>query len=475
MRHPVIQQVESAKGALLLLLALLAGCGGSGAEKAPERRPPLVEAVAARAGTLPLEETVNGVVKARNQLAVRPEIAAPIVAVMVRSGEAVERGQPLVRLQDDELREQLRQAEAGVRLAEAAAAEARARTAEIEARVRRTRKLSEDELISAQELESQEAQLTASRASADLEAARVEQAEATADERRSALAKTTVRAPVSGHVGQRRAEVGMRADPSTVLFVVGDLDEVMIEVPLTESMLDRVGEGMTVIVEPRGAESRPIEATLSRVSPFLAEESFTTVGEIDVDNREGRLRPGMFVTVRILYGESRRATLVPASAVWEDPESGDRGVFVVEDAAGLTPPAAGAVGVPGEATPIAFRRVEVLAEGGGTMGVDRVGEGDWVVVVGQHLLHERARDEESRRGDDAGAGGPVTALGRVRPTSWERIQGLQSLKREDLLAGFMDKQQKVAAALGAEIPESEDEVERVLGEAGTGAGAAGGE
>jgi RND family efflux transporter MFP subunit len=474
MRHPVIQQVESVKGASLLLLALLGGCGGRGEETPPERPPPLVEAVEARTGTLPLEETVNGFVKARNQTAVLPEIAAPIVEVMVQSGEAVERGQPLVRLRDDELREQLRQAEAGVRLAEAAAAEARARVAEVEARVSRTRTLAREELVSAQELEVQEAQLAALEASADTEAARVEQAEATAGERRSALAKTVVRAPLSGHVGQRRAEVGMRAEPSTVLFVIGDLDEVMVEVPLTESMLDRVDAGMTVSIEPRSAEDEPIRATLSRVSPFLAEESFTTVGEIDVDNRGGRLRPGMFVTVRILYGESRRATLVPASAVWEDPQSGDRGIFVVADPAGLESPAEATLGTPVEATPIAFRPVEVLAEGGGTMGVGNLDEGDWVVVVGQHMLHERARDEAGRRDGDAASGPATTALGRVRPTSWERIQGLQSLQREDLLAGFLDKQQKVAAALGAEIPESEDEVDRVLGKA-AGATAAGGE
>ncbi len=458
-----------------LASALLAACGGGGGETASERPPPLVEAVQARAGTLPLVETVNGVVKARNQVAVRPEIAAPITEVLVESGDAIARGQPLVRLKDDEPREQLRQAEAGVRLAEAAEAEARARVAEAEARIRRTRALAAEELVSAQELETQEAQLTALRASAELAAARVEQAQATADERRSALSRTVVRSPVAGRVGQRVAEVGMRADPGTVLFVVGDLDQVKVEVPLTEGMLDRVDEGMPVVVEARGEGREPIRAALSRISPFLAEESFTTVGEIDVDNALGRLRPGNFVTVRILYGESRRATLVPASAVWEDPGSGRRGVFVVKDG-GLEAPAAGAVGVPGEATPTVFRPVEVLAEGGGTVGVGGVREGEWVVVVGQHLLRERVRDRERRGGETATGSetGSTTAHARVRPTSWQRVQELQGLQREDLLAGFLDKQRKVAAALGAEIPESEDAVDRVLREADAANAAKGG-
>ena len=459
MRRSVIPLIST-----LLAGALLAAC--SGQDKAPaERRPPLVEAVAARAGTLPLTETVGGVVRAQNQVAVRPEISGMVVEVMVKSGEAVERGQPLVRLDGSELQEQLRQAEAGVRLAEASAAEARARVAELEARVSRSRTLAAEELVSAQELETQEAQLAALQASAELSQARVEQARATAAEGRSALAKTVVRSPVSGHVGQRRAEVGMRAGTDTALFVVGNLDQVMVELPLTERMMDHVEQGMPVIVEPRGANREPIRAELSRVSPFLAEDSFTTIAEVDVDNSGGRLRPGNFVTARILYGESRQATLVPASAVWKDPQTGRQGAFVIEDAGDLEAPAEGPAEASETAKTIVFRSVERLAEGGGTIGVDAVRDGEWVVVVGQHLLAELARDEARRQGPE-GAGGPMSGAARVRPTSWERVQELQGLKREDLLAGFLEKQQKVAAALGAEIPESEAEVDRVLGRTG---------
>ena len=47
---------------------------------------------------------------------------------------------------------------------------------------------------------------------------------------------------------------------------------------------------------------------------------------------------------------------------------------------------------------------------------------------------------------------------------------LQDLQDEDLLEGFLDKQRKISAALGAEIPVSEDVVNRVLGEAADGTG-----
>jgi HlyD family secretion protein len=439
-----------------LLLSLLA-CGPQATQESAPRLAPFVEAVRARFGALPIEETVSGRVRARNQVAVRPEISGRVVEVLVRSGQAIEKGEPLVRLDAGEVRERLRQAEADVRLARAAAAAARARVAELQALVARTRALAAEKLVAAQELETQEAQLDALRATADEAEARVEQAKATVEERRSALDKTVVRAPLAGRVGDREAEVGMLVDPSTVLFLAGDLNELIVEVNLTEAMLARgVESGLPVVIETRGGSGVTLEAELSRISPFLAEQSFTALGEIDVENREGRLQPGMFTTVRILVGQSRQATLIPVTALWEDPVAGQRGVFVVEETAGLETPAEATTDTPDETRPVAFRHVEVLAEGHGAVGVRGLDAEAWVVTVGHYLL-----GEELQAADRDAA--PVVA--RVRPVPWDRVLALQDLQDEDLLEGFLDKQRKVAAALGADIPESEDAVEQVLAEA----------
>jgi len=447
--------------AVLPSLGCLGGGSASGGEGEKAAPPPAVEAVQARRGQLPLEERVSGIVRAENQVAVRPEIESRVVEVLVRSGDSVRRGQPLVRLDESLLRDQLRQAEASVRLEEASAKGARARVAELRAQALRARELASQELISRLTLETLEAQLDAAQAAADEGAARVEQARATVEERRSALDKTIVRSPVAGRVGDRRVEVGMLVDPATILFLAGDLRSLIVEVNLTEAMLTRgVEPGLPVLVETREEGGEPVRAQLSRISPFLAEQSFTALGEIDVQNRDGRLRPGMFATVRILVGQSREATLVPVSAVWEDPASGERGVFVVDEATGLETPR-GAVGeVPSEARAVSFLPLEIVAEGRGAAGVEGLDDGAWVVTLGQNLL-----------GSELWAGGIDEAdrRARVRPVAWERVVELQDLQDEDLLEGFLDKQRKVAAALGSEIPESEDVVERVLAEAAAGA------
>ena len=429
---PFVALIETS--AVMVTTALFLSACGSGdksAEQAADRPAPPVEALQARSGTLPLEERLNGVVKARNQVAVRPKISAHVVEVLVNSGQQVERGQALVRLDDDAVREQLRQAEANFRLTEAAERESQARLAELEAQVVRSRALAEQELVSDLDLETLEARLNAAVASAEQAAARVDEARATVDERKADLDRTVVRSPLTGNLGRRRVEVGMGVDPDTVLFQVGSLDRVMVEVPLTEHMLSFLQPGQTALVSPRDSDVEPLRAELSRISPFLEGGSFSTVGEIDVEDHDGRLRPGMFVRVDLLYGETAEATLVPSSALWDDPRTGLMGVYVIENLGNDPPPE-----LSERAYAVELRTVEVLATGRSSVGLRGVEPEEWVVTVGQHLL--------------AGENAPSA---RVRPTTWERVADLQGLQREDLLRGFLDKQKRLAQTLGAGIPD----------------------
>lgn len=463
-------------GLLAAALVLVVACGDDGPEASSdgaERTTPAVEVLQARSGGLPLEEELNGVVKARNQVPIRPEIEATVTQVLVRSGETVRAGQPLVRLDAEGLDDQLRQAQASTRQAEADAAEALAQVAEIEAMVTRTRALHTEGLVSDMELETQEAQLAAARARASSAQAQVEAARAGTQERRTETGKTVVRSPIAGRVGQRNVEVGMLVDPSSVLFLVGDFDQLIVEVPLTERLLSRVDEGTPVEITAEALGDEPVRASLDRISPFLEAESFSTTAEIDLDGRtggNGRLRPGMFVGVTVLYGESEQATLVPASALWEDPQSGDLGVYAIAGAANLSPEVASGATISSEAYEFELLPVTVRAAGEATVGVSGLEPDRWVVTVGQQLLADSGRGERGGRGSGPAAGdqladgatGPPRA--RVRGADWDNVMSLQQLQREDLLQGFLDKQRTVARELGSDIPDRPEVVDEVLAE-----------
>lgn len=406
---------------LFLASTVFTGCTSEEAAPAEASTVPYVEIVQAGEGALPLEERVSGIVKAENQVAIRPEVEGSIVEVLARNGETVKKGQPLVRLDAHALSSQVREAEAAARLAEASAAEELARVREIEARVARARSLADENLVSAQDLETLEAQLAAARASADQATARVDQEAANLAETRRELERTTVRAPISGTVGRRDAEVGMFAGPSDVLFVIGNLDELIIEIPLTEEMLRSVKKGQAVRILSPVLDGGSMMATIARISPFLETSSMSTVGEIELRNPGGKLQPGMFVEVDLLYGESEEATIVPTSALWEDPRTGTMTIWVASEPANDSD---------GAMAKLERREVTVLGEGPVSAAVTGVRPDEWTVVIGQHLLEGEAVDA------------------RVRVTTLERVERLQRLQREDLLKDYLARQQELARKLG---------------------------
>jgi len=373
-------------------------------------------------------------VQARNQVSIYPEITARVEDVLAQSGDFVERGQPLVRLRDRTYREQVRQAEANVSIQRAQVRQAQAQLSELQSELRRIEQLADREFSSRQQLEALQAQVEGAEADVAAAEAQVEQAESTLSERQADLAQTVVRSPVTGRIGRRDVEIGQRVDGSSRLFDVGDLSFVRVRVSLTDEMLSRIQEGQTAQITSEMLPDTTITAQVSRISPFLDENSFSTDAEIDIPNEGNLLRPGMFVNVAVLYGESQQATLIPNSALYEDPGTGAVGVFLASSLGTEIEPDEPRDGFPTELTeptPVSFQEVDVIAEGRAATGIRGVGQNAWVVALGHDLLNMNL--------DEA-----VDA--RTRALSWERVLGLQELEERDMLIEFMERQQRMAEA-----------------------------
>lgn len=422
---------------LPFIMVVLVSCSGESEEQQQGDRQasmaniPAVEAVQARFGSLPLSERLSGTVIANNQVQLFPEISGRVAQVLVQNGDKVEEGDPLARINDTQFREQVQQAEAGLSISRAQLKQAQSRLNELEAQYKRTKVLSEKELSSDLEMERLEAQLQSAQADVELAEAQVKQAESTLQERQDQLAKTVIRAPINGTVGQRNAEVGMQVNTGTRLFTIGDLDRLRIEVVLTENMLSNVEVGQTARIYVGGGSninnaSDVLTAELSRISPFLNPVTRSTEAEIDVVNPGNMLRPGMFVAVDILYGESQQATLIPTSALYTNPTTGDEGVFVAttlgSEVEAIEPDSS--EGPPALTQPIdvEFKPIEVIAEGRMELGISGIEPGSWVITVGQNLLSQ-GRNQA-----------------RVRTSTWERILSLQQLQRQELLQQVLDQQ-----------------------------------
>lgn len=387
---------------------------------------PSVEAVQAQFGSLPLQERLSGVVRAQKQVDIYPRITAPIEEIYKQDGEPVEEGEPLVKLRDREFSERVRQAEANLRINQARVKQAEAALNEAQSQLRRQTILAERELSSEIEIERLEAQLQSAEANYELTLAQLEQSESTLAEQQELLGQTIVRSPLTGTAGQRNADVGMQATTTTRLFTVGDLNDAKVTVNLTERMLGYIEMGQRAVIRSENMTDRVLESTVSRISPFLGMESFSTEAEIDIENTRNLLMPGMFVTVDVMYGESEQATIIPLSAIYRHPRTGETGVYVAPEFGAETDPVeeVDSANPPPLSSPtmVEFVGIEIVAQGRETAGVVGIQSGDWIVTVGQNLLIN----------NEAGTA-------RIRATSWNRIIEMQQMQPKDLLRDIMNE------------------------------------
>lgn len=387
---------------------------------------PLVEIVKAREGNLPLQERLTGGVRARNQTDIYPEIGGRIVEVRVNNGDRVSRGEVLVRLRDDEYRDRLRQSRHDLEVVQAQLRQAEARLRRLQAQYRRTKELVELELEAEIQLETLEADIQEAEASIDLARAQLRRAEAQIEEQANALENTVVTAPIHGVVGNRNAEIGMRVDTGTRLFEIGDTTNMQVTLTLTERLSNRLRRGDGVEIHSPYLEE-PIVSSIRRLSPFLDPVTHSTVAEVEVGNPDGRLQPGMFVSVDVFYGESEEATIVPTAALYENAASGVVGAYVadLDGSQGVfrSPPNPDEEARPQRLgpVPIHFVPVEVVTDGRALASVRGLaGLGTWVVINGQNQLAEWESEEAY-----------------IQKADWEQVLRLQRLQTRDLLPGLV--------------------------------------
>jgi len=385
---------------------------------------PAVEAVKARYGSLPLTQRLSGIVEAKNQIAIYPEISAVIEEVYVKDGYSVKKGDPLVRLRAKEFKERLNQADAGYQIAVAQLKQAEARFSEIKSELRRTESLYEQGLSSPTELETMQSRAISAEADVSLAKARVKQAEATVEERNESLSQTIVKSPITGSVGNRNAEIGMLVTANTRLFTLGQLENVRVKVILTDRMLNFIKEGQRVEIGGDNGSPDVLNAELSRISPFLNPVTHSTEAEIDLENPDKILKSGMFVTVDIFYGESEQATLIPLSALYENPTVGGTGVYITDETLIDEPKRndqeSKSVAL---SNPVEFKfiPVDIIAKGRMEAGIRGIDPEKWVITLGQNLL------------------GGEQGKARVRTVNWMWIEKLQTLQREDLIESLMKR------------------------------------
>ncbi len=135
------------------------------------------------------------------------------------------------------------------------------------------------------------------------------------DEAKLNLDYTKIRSPIEGRVGERRAKIGERIQPTDKLFSVVNNSQVIAVIYVPEKNLNQVKVGQQALVYSDHLKGIVFKGWIKRISPVIDPASGTFKVTVGVKNRKKLLRPGMFVNIRIIIDTHKQVILVPKTAV----------------------------------------------------------------------------------------------------------------------------------------------------------------
>lgn len=324
-----------------------AGRGGRGV------RPPMpVEFATVKRAPVAEQVLVVGNLIGAATVQVVPKVNGRVQSVNVKLGDPVRRGQLIAKVEDNEIQEQVRGAEASFQVAQATIRQRDADLKLAKTNLDRSRSLVERQLLPQQTFDDTQARYEAAVAQLDLARAQFEQAKARLDELRITLANTRIPSPVDGFVGKRFVDPGAFVGPNSPVAAVVDIRTVRMVANLVERDVKRVGPGTPATVEVDAFPGESFAGKVSRVAPIFDPATRTAEMEIEVANPGFRLKPGMYARVNLTVETRANALTVPRNAIVTF--EGREGVFVAGPSS--APAGGGSGGVASQGTAGAGRQ-----------------------------------------------------------------------------------------------------------------------
>jgi len=286
----------------ILALLLLAACKAKAAGPGGGGMPPMpVEVSVAQRDTVVDAIAATGQIEAIQQIDLRPEVEGRIVDILVREGQEVEKGTPLFKVDDAELKAQVARAAADRDLARQA--------------LERTKRLLAENASSAADLEKAEA--TARGADAQLELLQIR------------LDRSVVRAPFGGVVGQRYVSLGDYVNSATKLMAVHTVTPQYAVLEVPERYASQLRRGQLVSFQVAALPGRNFSGEVIFVDPVVELPARTILIKAVVPNPRRELASGMFIEARLATAIRPNAVVVPEDAIL--PLQGATFVWVVKE------------------------------------------------------------------------------------------------------------------------------------------------
>lgn len=352
----------------------------------------------------------------KSQFNIAPKVSGKLKKLFVDIGDPIRNGQVIAQLDDEEYQQQVAQAEADLKMARANLEDVQNSLELARKELERAETLYKKGILSDAQFDSTRAQFNAQQSRFKVASAQVANREAALETARTRLSYTKIVASWEKgsnirYVGERYVDEGALLSVNTPIISVIEIQPIIAVIYVTDKEYFRIKPGQAVRVNSSAFPGQSFTGQVARVAPLLKETSRQARIEIEIDNEEGLLKPGMFVNAEIEFAKRDNTRIVPFSSLVT--RGGAQGIFVAdlqERKAYFRPVTPGI---------IEGDRAEIL-EPDGLSG--------YVVTLGQHLLQDGMSiilpEDRAQAGDQPKkAGGKPGAKPGFKPGSKPGSEG----------------------------------------------------
>jgi RND family efflux transporter MFP subunit len=376
----------------------------SGAASGAGGAPVSVSSVRAQQREVDVVLEATGTVTALNSVDVRPQVSSTIMKVHIREGQFVKQGQLLFTLD-------ARNDEVNLTKAKAQLAKDMASLADAQRQLARSRDLFAQNFISQGAVDTNQTLVEAQQAVVASDRAAIEAAQV-------GLSYTRIVAPSAGRAGAINVFAGSSVQPTgAVLVTITQLDPIAVTFSLPQRNLGdalatlRAGGGKVTAVLPENAGT--VTGKLKFVDNAVDAASGTVRVKAEFANKDDRLWPGAFVTIRLAVQTLAGASVIPQAAVIQSPRG--KVVYVVD-----------------AGSKAAARPVEIAYASGEEVVVTGVKPGERIVVDGRQNLRPGATVIDRPAGDSPGRsrrGGAASGVANGASSSASASAGISEAGR----------------------------------------------
>jgi len=292
--------------------------------------PVVVEPIVKR--PISLIKQLSGTLEAQAEFIASPKVSGIVDKLYFNLGDPISRGDVVALLDKAEYEQAVLQAQAALEVANANLNEARSLVEINQRKLKRFNDLSSKGVSSASQLDLAQADYLASQAKLNVSKAELIQAKAELETVKIRRSYTKVKANWPGndelrYVAERFVDAGETVDAKTPLLKIVKLNPVLAVFYISEKSYSDLSKDMLVKLKTDAIPGKEFQGRLRRIAPVFNVESRQARIEVEVNNDDLLLKPGMFVRAQIILEKKANVAVVPLKAISKREQQ--QGIFLL--------------------------------------------------------------------------------------------------------------------------------------------------